>query len=290
MLAAGDIDSRRARAIQEVTASCTDTVTTAVEDKVLATAATRTATQVRRTTRDAVNSIDPAGYTARHHHRMTHRAVTIYDTDDAMTTVALNTASTTAHAIYTKVDLLASQVHDQSRTKDQIRADVLADLVLTGPRDAGPRPLIQITLPLATLVGVNDDPCELDGNGQIPAELARGLAADPGSVWHRLLTDPAGEQLLDYGTRTYRPPAGLDRFVRARDKTCVHPGCRRPARRCHLDHTTPYPDGSTSAGNLKPRCERHHLFKHLPGVVVVQNDDGTTTLTTPLGLTYTEDR
>src|SRR5882724_9866338 len=288
MLAAGEIDSRRAKAILEVTAACTDAVTAEVEEKVLAKAATRTAAQVRRATRDAVNKADPAGFTERHRQRVQDRAVKIYDTEDGMSTMSIETSAPVAQAMYTKVDHLASQVHDQSRSKDQIRADVLADLVLTGPQDSGPRPLIQITMPLAALVGVNDDPCELAGYGQIPAEVARDLAADPSSVWHRLITDPVGEQLLDYGTGTYRPPAGLDRFVRARDKTCVHPGCRRSARRCHLDHTIPYPQGPTSAGNLKPRCARHHLFKHLTGVVVVQNDDGTTTVTTPLGLTYRE--
>jgi hypothetical protein len=54
----------------------------------------------------------------------------------------------------------------------------------------------------------------------------------------------------------------LERFVRARDAMCRFPGCRAQARRCDLDHTTPYPHGPTSADNLHVLCRRHHRVKH----------------------------
>src|SRR5262249_12419060 len=61
---------------------------------------------------------------------------------------------------------------------------------------------------------------------------------------------------------TYRPPAGLADFVRARDQHCIFPGCTRPATHCDIDHTTPHPHGPTAACNLACLCRRHHRLKH----------------------------
>src|SRR5262249_31532785 len=77
-----------------------------------------------------------------------------------------------------------------------------------------------------------------------------------------LITDPLSGTLLDYGRTTYRPPAGLADFVRARDQRCVFPGCSRAAKYCDLDHTDCYPHGTTSACNLACLCKRHHHLKH----------------------------
>ncbi|WP_141233896.1 HNH endonuclease [Geodermatophilus saharensis] len=57
----------------------------------------------------------------------------------------------------------------------------------------------------------------------------------------------------------YRPGAALDRYVRARDRRCRFPGCRRPVpRHGELDHTTPWPAGPTTAANLAGYCTGHH--------------------------------
>ncbi|MGY1694589.1 hypothetical protein ACI780_06700 [Geodermatophilus sp. SYSU D00814] len=57
----------------------------------------------------------------------------------------------------------------------------------------------------------------------------------------------------------YRPAAALDRFVRARDRRCRFPGCRRPVpRHGELDHHTPWPAGPTAAANLAGYCTGHH--------------------------------
>ncbi|MGY1702075.1 DUF222 domain-containing protein [Geodermatophilus sp. SYSU D00766] len=85
----------------------------------------------------------------------------------------------------------------------------------------------------------------------------------------------------------YRPAAALDRFVRARDRRCRFPGCRRPVpRRGELDHHTPWPAGPTAAGNLAGYCTGHHRGKHqAPGWTHHMAPDGTLTVTTPSGLT-----
>jgi hypothetical protein len=87
----------------------------------------------------------------------------------------------------------------------------------------------------------------------------------------------------------YRPGAALDRFVRARDRRCRFPGCRRRVPMGgELDHDRPWPDGSTSAGNLTGYCTGHHRGKHqAPGWRHRLAPDGTLTVTTPTGLVAT---
>jgi hypothetical protein len=90
-------------------------------------------------------------------------------------------------------------------------------------------------------------------------------------------------------TAGYRPGAKLDRFVRARDRRCRQPGCRRPVPRGgELDHNRPYPLGPTSAGNLNGFCTSHHRGKHqAPGWSYDLDNDGTLVVTTPSGLVTT---
>ncbi|WP_242471155.1 MULTISPECIES: HNH endonuclease signature motif containing protein [unclassified Blastococcus] len=84
----------------------------------------------------------------------------------------------------------------------------------------------------------------------------------------------------------YRPGAALERYLRARDRRCRLPGCRRPVPRGgELDHSRPWPDGPTSAANLAGYCTPHHRGKHqAPGWRHVLAPDGTLTVTTPSGL------
>ncbi|MGY1670681.1 DUF222 domain-containing protein [Geodermatophilus sp. SYSU D00710] len=85
----------------------------------------------------------------------------------------------------------------------------------------------------------------------------------------------------------YRPSAALDRHVRARDRRCRFPGCRRPVPRAgDLDHSVPWPAGPTTAANLTGYCTGHHRGKHqAPGWRHTLAADGTLTVTTPSGLT-----
>jgi hypothetical protein len=140
---------------------------------------------------------------------------------------------------------------------------------------------VQVTVPAGTLLGLSDEPGVLAGHGPIPASMARRLAAD--GTWRRILTDPIGGAVLDVGRRSYAPPAALADHVIARDQTCRFPGCQQPAQRCDLDHTVPFPRGSTSAGNLAALCRHHHRLKHLTGWQVEQPEPGVLVWTSPAG-------
>jgi hypothetical protein len=87
----------------------------------------------------------------------------------------------------------------------------------------------------------------------------------------------------------YTPTPAQRRFLHARDRTCRHPGCRRPAARTDLDHVQAHSDGgATDCANLCCLCRRHHRLKtHAPGWRFTMSTDGVLSVTTPSGVTRT---
>ena len=154
------------------------------------------------------------------------------------------------------------------------------------------RAQVRVTMPLSALLG-GDAPAWLEGHGWISGEQARQIAAD--AELTRLVCDPLTGLVVDAGRTVYRPPEALARKVRARDQTCVMPGCPRPADLCDLDHVVPakpHPrtgkptEGPTDQDNLGPGCRHHHLCKDGMGWDVVRHPDGSYTWTSPLGRDY----
>jgi hypothetical protein len=85
----------------------------------------------------------------------------------------------------------------------------------------------------------------------------------------------------------YAPPRSLRNLVMIRQRRCAFPGCRRPARRCDLDHTVPYDQGgATCECNLAPLCRRHHQAKQAPGWRLEQCEPGVMTWRMPHGRCY----
>ena len=87
----------------------------------------------------------------------------------------------------------------------------------------------------------------------------------------------------------YRPAPAHDRYVRTRDRTCRHPGCRNGAGWADVDHVVPHADGGpTDCANLCCLCRRHHRLKtHAPGWRFVMTPEGVLHVTTPSGVTRT---
>ena len=152
---------------------------------------------------------------------------------------------------------------------------------------------VRVTIAASTLLGLDEDPAELDGYGPVDAVRARALAAD--GVWRRIVTDPRGV-VLETGRTRYRPSAALAEHVRTRDATCAAPGCPASAWRVDLDHTVEFrprpgsppgaPVGETSAANLGPLCRRHHRLKTDGGFRLRQPEPGLFEWTTPAGHRY----
>ncbi|MFH5878810.1 HNH endonuclease [Arthrobacter sp. NA-172] len=84
-------------------------------------------------------------------------------------------------------------------------------------------------------------------------------------VWlRRLFTAPRTGELVGVDSRARLFPAGLRRFIQARDDTCRTPYCDAPIR--HFDHIVPWHDGGpTSLANGAGLCEACNHTKELTG-------------------------
>lgn len=152
---------------------------------------------------------------------------------------------------------------------------------------AGVRADVVLTVPVLTLLGHGDEPAQLEGFGPIDLDTARMLAATAPS-FVRVLTHPETGAVLSVGRDRYRVPADLRRAVQIRDVTCRFPGCRRPARRCDLDHAKAWTaeNGPTEDANLECLCPKHHRLKHEMSWTPRLEADGRVRWRTPLGITY----
>jgi hypothetical protein len=295
MLARGQISYLQARTLADAVTELDTATTTKIEDRVLPRAGRQTVGQFRASVRRAVIVVDPRQAEQRHQDAVEHRQVVITPVDDGMAQLWALLPADGGLLVKTVLDSLATvKTAGETRTMDQRRADTLIDVfarVLGDPalpEQHGHRPAIHVTVAASTLLGCDERPAELDGYGPITAQTARRIASDQSGTWRRILTNPATGQVLDYGRKTYRPPANLADFVIARDRTCVFPSCTRPARACELDHGENWcSGGETCEHNLHPLCRRHHHTKHDAGWTVQRTDDGSYLWTDPTGHHYT---
>lgn len=184
----------------------------------------------------------------------------------------------------TRIDTLLTKLAKDcaagdERTMDQRRADLFSDLLLgwidtsgtpTGRSHGGA--VIGVTIPLTSLAGLDENPGEsVDRRFMLGAGLVRELAAEPGTLFHRLLTDPCGRILDDTEIGRF-PSSKLRTALEIRDGTCAFPTCNVPAVGCDKDHVRPVPRGPTSGANLKSLCRRHHRMK-TAGIVDNTMDD-----------------
>jgi hypothetical protein len=90
-------------------------------------------------------------------------------------------------------------------------------------------------------------------------------------------------------TDRYEPTPAQRRWVKARDRGCRHPGCRRSAAWADLDHVVPHSaGGDTDCLNLCGLCRRHHRIRtHARGWRYAMTPDGVLSVTTPPGVTRT---
>lgn len=185
------------------------------------------------------------------------------------------------------------------RTLDQIRADLVFDMMLTSSPSVDPtggavegglgaiRAQVQVTVPATTLAGTTAGGAELDGKCAVDPETARILAGNaPG--FDRVFLDPITGAVLAVDRRFVTP--AQKRYLVARDIRCRFPGCRRPARDCDWDHREDWAlGGKTDVDNVGAFCKRHHTMKQAAGWTVVQEPGGGLWFTAPSGLRYTDD-
>jgi Domain of unknown function (DUF222) len=221
------------------------------------------------------------------------------------------------------------------RTADQRRADVFAALpgmvrALQAGDAAGGAPgvsanpvrvVVNVHVPMDTVLDLASTPGQVDGFGPVSAEHVRRLL--PTAALRRVAVDAATGRPVAVDSRSvpakrkgravaarsaaetraalvamispmtvvdreepqHDPSAALARLVDIRDSQCSGPGCSAPASLSDHDHTQPWPEGPTAAWNLVVRSRRCHRAKHT-GWHPELHPDGSTTWISPLGRTY----
>ncbi|HEX5729857.1 HNH endonuclease signature motif containing protein [Microbacterium sp.] len=256
----------------------------------------------RRQLRKLIESARSVTLTERHEHALQARRVFVENVDDGMAWLHALIPAVEVHAIHGRLTASAKVLAahpDETRTLDQLRADVLCDILIDGVTDLLPseargiRPTAVVTVPALALLGApgpGDDPqiASAEGVGPIPMDRARALCAGSAG-WMRVLTHPETGMVLSVGRERYRPPPELRRLVQWRAETCMGPGCNIPAARCEIDHNVAWEHGGeTSLNNLTPLCKGHHTIKHHGRWRVEQIADsgGALLWTSPAGRRY----
>ncbi|WP_394684969.1 DUF222 domain-containing protein [uncultured Microbacterium sp.] len=258
--------------------------------------------------------LHPTTLTERHHRGRDTRCVRIATGPDGMSDLVATLPTALAVGIHDRLTLQARALIDarlddpqaacDERTTAQLRADILADLLLTAAPEADPtrtddgpgalgaiRARVQVVVPALTILdptAENHDPAELIGHGPLDAATARGLAEATALPWDRVITHPITGAVLH--TDTYHRTTAIDRYLRARDRRCRWPGCTVPAIRCEVDHTRDHAlGGPTHVANLAHLCQRHHTQKQFTRWTVKQLPGGILQWTSPTGRTYTDE-
>jgi Domain of unknown function (DUF222) len=249
-LAAGRIDRYRAAVIADEVAGLGDEHAAAVEQRVLDDAPGQTTGQLRAAARRAVLAADPAA--ARERKERACRDARVERWDENAGTAALagrDLPPVDVLAADHNLSTLAGSLRRAgvSGTMDQLRAKVYLALLTgqpitaltgrgactggssagAGPGGAGdgePRPgtcghgplgAVNLTMPLATWLGLSDAPGHAAGCGPLDAgdsrDLAARLAGQRGSRWCITLTGEGGTPVAHGCARTGPRPAGRSR-------------------------------------------------------------------------------
>ncbi|MCR2825284.1 HNH endonuclease signature motif containing protein [Microbacterium sp. zg.Y909] len=326
-LSEGRIDAAHVRVIDEAGSRIADAEARGLfEQAALAIAERETPGRARPIILTLAQRVDPAPLTERHADAAQARRVWVRDLEDGMAELVALLPAALAHGIRDRADRYARALRGHGgagrgsggevggaadvsdlpeapgpetepadcRTIDQRRADVLADLLLTGHATAEASEAttceteaivahVQVTVPAATLAG-GGAPASIPGHGPLDAETARHLAGGAAS-WDRLFIDSATGAVG--ATDCYRPSLAQRRQLRARDEHCRFPGCRSDVWICDIDHTIDHAHGgATRCDNLAHLCRRHHVLKHHSAWTVVQLPGGVLEWTSPSGRVY----
>jgi len=261
-LARGDLDLPKARMVLELLRPLDDAAAARVDAAVVAGAAGRTYRQLRDSLRRAVIAVDPDAAKKRARQVEADRTVERFETSNGAGGITWLDDPVAIEGFYTwlTATALASKGPGDTRTLDQARADVLADLGRRGldqdtthpdvpaesadPAPAHPATPVAVSpapragrgaprgLPrrqgrrpqIQVVVGIDT----LLGVDELPGELVGHgpITADSArriageGTWRRLLTDPRTGRFDELSVDTHDPPQDLLDHVLARDRYC----------------------------------------------------------------------
>ncbi|WP_256983471.1 HNH endonuclease [Rhodococcus sp. 15-649-2-2] len=156
-----------------------------------------------------------------------------------------------------------------TRTRDQIMADLVFERITGTSAAQGPPVTVDIVISDSTLLAGGDTSAYLHGYGDIPSDVARQLIRDAlDSETHialrRLYAHPKSGALTAVESTSRGFPTALGRLIDLRDRTCRTPWCDAPIR--HHDHIRPHTaGGKTSAENGAGLCAACNYAKEGEG-------------------------
>ncbi|WP_156810778.1 HNH endonuclease [Arthrobacter sp. FB24] len=219
---------------------------------------------------------DPRCVTRRASHAAAERHVSLRPAPDTMCYLTALLPVAAGVAVHAALVLNAESVRSSGdpRSRGQIMADDLVERV-TGTPGGFTGIEIQLVMTDRALFQGDSEPARLPGYGVVPSGWARNIIDRGGAApairdqafntWiRRLYTAPATGELVAMDSRARLFPAGLRRFIEARDDTCRTPFCDAPIR--HLDHVVPWHGGgATTLDNGAGLCEACNHTKEAPG-------------------------
>jgi hypothetical protein len=292
-LSEGRIDIFKARVICDQTCHLDLETARKVADEALERASNQTTGQLAARLRRLCIAVDPDAAKERYEARLVDRKLVIQATEDGTANLfAFDLPAAEANQALRRINRLAkaAKTADDPRTIDQVRVDVLLDL-LTGRvsgRAGHGGGALELRVDLTTLAGLDENPAEIPGWGPVLADIARQVAESrPRAQWRFTVTDEDGA-VLHNGTTRRRPSTDQRRQVEARNPTCVFPGCRMPASESDLDHNHPWAEHHrTATDDLAPLCRHDHINHHRRGWRLRRVRPGVYEWISPLGHCYT---
>ncbi|WP_020578248.1 HNH endonuclease signature motif containing protein [Actinopolymorpha alba] len=305
-LEAGRIDVNKAREISSETSCLSDELAREAEEWILPKASELTRQQLERRLKAKVIKLDPVGAEERRKAAKRERKIqfgagvngtaSIFGYDLPLEKVAEAKAFINRLTEHLKAG-------GDDRWLGEIEVDVFLDLLRGRHLDTGGMAVkVELVAPLDTWIkaaagqaGQTDErageagfePADLKDFGPISEDVLADLIKAAEAGFEYCWTVTADGVVVYHNRSAYRPTKKQREFVQARDRTCRHPGCERPAERCEADHTFEHRNGGTTcACNLTMLCKRHHRAKHEGGWLWTQPEPGYFKTQSPLGHTY----
>ena len=281
-LHSGLIDLARARILSDLTMPLPQELAREVTETAL----------VRAHLQRLIISVEPAAAQERYEQKLEERRVFSEQAEDGTANLhGLNLPPAEANKAMRRINRQARALKAKGdrRRIDQIRADILLDLLTGKGQSNGPseKDVVEIRVDMTTLTGIHDEPGEIPGFGPVLADVARKIVDEAWDAEWRII--PVDENGGPVGVvTTKRPPTTAQkRIVETRNPTCVFPGCRMPATECDLNHEIPWAEAHrTTIRELGPLCRHDHINHHRHRWKLKQIRPSIYEWTSPLGHTY----
>ncbi len=246
------------------------------EAKLLGQARKQTIARFHDSCYHARHAADPKGCAKDESEGVEAHSLTFANSDDGTVFVNGMLDKVGGAAVQAALEPLAQRAgKDDHRCRERRVADALVDVCMHSLDNGVPsrRTHMQVTTSLETLLGLSGAPAaEMGFSLPISSKAVERLACDC-TVTRVLLGSDS--TVIDVGRARWVISGAQGKALRVRDRSCVWPGCDRPATWTSGHHLVHWINGGpTDLSNLVLLCYRHHWMVHEGEWQIVRADDG----------------